>query len=142
LDEELRAMLLDVLNQQYAHLRVALGDSWSDVDESLAVPNDTVLRVPAQSENAFRVDQVVGYVACAANQAGLLELGDRHTFVVPANTLFSFRCKIRLVNTDVRILSVVTVTAGGIPGARGSGTAGFISLHLGGKEIPPGALRW
>ncbi len=139
--EEFRTQLLQVLDRHYARLHQSLDDAWSDVDESNYVDSATTLKLQPQSQNDFRVDFVVGYVACAAAQAGFLELGDRHRFVVPANAVSNLQCKIRLANTDDRVLSIVTV-AGGNPGTRGSGTAGFIALHLGGKEIPPGALRW
>lgn len=141
-EEQFLRRLVDVLDSHYRDLHQAASDSWADVDEgNFSEGGQAILQIQPQAENEFRVDLICGYVAAAANQAGLLELGTRHRIVVPGNAVFALAVRVRLKNTDQRILSVVTTTNGN-PGARGSGTPGFLWLHLGGREIPPGAVRW
>lgn len=139
-EEQFLRRMVDLLDSHYRDLHKTLSDSWADVDEHLSAAGVNQLQIPPQTENAFRVESVVGYLAVAANQAGLLELGP-YQLVVPGNTLFAFQCGYRLQNTDARILSATTLTTG-VPGGRATGTSGFISLSLFGKEIPPGAIRW
>lgn len=139
-EQEFLRRLVDQLDSHYRELHRTLSDSWADVDEHLSAFGVDLLEVPAQAENALRVELVVGYLAVTAGQAGLLELG-QHQLVVPGNAMFSFAAGFRLQNTDKRILSATTLTAG-VPGGRKTGTSGFISLALFGKEIPPGAVRW
>jgi hypothetical protein len=140
LERDFLRQLVDTLDSHYRELHNTLSESWADVDERLSAFGLDLLEVPPQAENAFRVDLVVGYIAVTAGQAGLLELGP-YQLVVPGNAMFSFGGKYRLQNTDKRILSATTLTAG-VPGGRKTGTSGFISLGLFGKEIPPGAIRW
>lgn len=137
--------LARVLDSHYRKLHEALSDSWGDVDERRFVDSGTTLTIQPQSENPFRVDLILGYAAVGANQGAMLELGTEHKMVFAPNpagsVVINIQCKLMLTHTDLRRLSVVTLTNGN-PGPAGSGTAGYLYLHLGGREVPRGAIKW
>jgi hypothetical protein len=140
--KEMVRAFLDALATHRHHMDEALRDSWSDVEEAMFAYGATTLDVKAQTENAERIDFVWAYAGVASGNAGLVELGTYTQLLVPAGPPGLFlSTKTRLWNTDKRRLSSVTLTAN-VPGAPGSGPAGFLSLALWGKEIPQGRLRW
>ena len=144
--------LANMLDSHYHKLHEALSDSWADVDERRFVDSATQLQVQPQSDNPVRIESILAVAGVAAGQAMMIELGggDGHKFIVPPNpaagpglAVFSESgLRIRLTHTDPRFVSIVTLTGSTVPGARGSGTAGFLYLALGGREIPRGAVQW
>lgn len=143
-EEDLVRRFVEALDNQRRLLREALARSWEDVEEANYVPNSAQLDLKPQTDNEFRVVQILAYAGVAAGNAGLIELGDAdrpHQIVVPAGQIINPSVVIRLKNTSRRRITSVTV-AGNAPGAPASGPAGFLYLALFGSEVPLGALRW